>query len=94
VQEEVEDNLAAKPNQSQQALNKASQNLGGGEKTWIKQYVDVRHKWLPTHPNKLLRGTLYRTRCFKREISRKNWGRSQLPINANGVKVSGQEPSV
>lgn len=66
---------------------------GGDEKTWIEQYVDTRHKWLATHSNTLLRGTVYRTQCFKREISRNNWDLSQLPINANGVKVSGEETS-
>lgn len=63
---------------------------GGNEKTWIKQYVDVRQKWLATHSNKILQGTVYRTQCFKREIARDNWDLSQVPINANGVKVSGQ----
>jgi len=62
---------------------------GGDEKTWIKQYVDVRQKWLATHSNKILQGTVYRTQCFKREIARDNWDLSQVPINANGVKVSG-----
>jgi len=32
---------------------------------------------------------VYRTRCFKRDIARENWDLSQLPINANGVKVFG-----
>jgi chitosanase len=63
---------------------------GGDEKTWIKQYVDVRQKWLATHSNKILQGTVYRTQCFKREIARNNWDLSQVPINANGMKVSGQ----
>jgi chitosanase len=63
---------------------------GGDEKTWIKQYVEVRHEWLATHSNKILQGTVYRTECFKREIARDNWDLSQLPIDANGVKVSGQ----
>lgn len=62
---------------------------GGDEKTWIKQYVNVRHKWLANHTKKILQGTVYRTNCFKREIARDNWDLSQLPINANGVKVSG-----
>ena len=64
---------------------------GGDEKTWTTQYVDARHHWLATHPKKLLRGTVYRTECFKREIARDNWDLSQVPINANGVDVSGQE---
>lgn len=63
---------------------------GGDEKTWIGQYVDVRQKWLSTHSNKILQKTVYRTQCFKREIARDNWDLSQVPINANNVKVSGQ----
>ena len=63
---------------------------GGDEKTWIKQYVDTRHKWLANHPKKLLQQTVYRTQCFKREIARNNWDLSQVSINANGVKVFGQ----
>jgi len=63
---------------------------GGSEKAWITQYVDVRHRWLAQHPKPVLQATVYRTRCFKREIARENWDLSQLPINANGVKVFGQ----
>jgi chitosanase len=62
----------------------------GDEKTWIKQYVDARHDWLANHPNKLLRGTVYRTECFNREIERNNWDLSKLPIDANGIDVSGE----
>jgi len=65
---------------------------GGDEKTWIKQYVDARHDWLENHPKKILQATVYRTECFKREIARDNWDLSRVPINANGVDVSG-EPS-
>jgi chitosanase len=62
---------------------------GGDEKTWMTQYVDVRHAWLSTHSNTILQATVYRTQCFKREIARNNWNLSQLPINANGVNVGG-----
>jgi chitosanase len=61
---------------------------GGDEKTWIKQYVDVRQSWLANHSNPDLRKTIYRTQCFEREIGRNNWDLSQLPINANGVNVA------
>jgi chitosanase len=63
---------------------------GGKEKTWIQQYVDVRQNWLATHPRKVLQNTVYRTECFNREITRGNWGLTQVPINANGVDVFGQ----
>jgi chitosanase len=62
---------------------------GGDEKKWIRQYVDTRHDWLQSHSNRVLQNTVYRTTCFKKEISRNNWDLSLLPINANGVKVTG-----
>lgn len=66
---------------------------GGDEKTWITEYVDVRHEWLATHPRPVLRGTVYRTQCLKDQIARGNWDLSQLPIIANGIEVFGAEPA-
>jgi chitosanase len=63
---------------------------GGNEKTWVQQYVDTRNDWLANHSNPVLHPTVYRTQCFKQEISKGNWDLSQLPIKANGVNVSGQ----
>jgi Glycosyl hydrolase family 46 len=63
-------------------------SAGGNEKSWITQYVDARQNWLANHPRKVLQNTVYRTKCLKREIARNNWDLSQLPINANDVKVS------
>jgi len=63
-------------------------SLGGDERKWISSYVDARHDWLSTHPREVVRKTIYRTQCFKREIVRQNWDLSQLPINANGVNVT------
>jgi hypothetical protein len=60
---------------------------GGDEKTWILQYVDVRHKWLSTHSKAVLRASSYRTRDLLREIRRGNWDLSLLPIIANGTPV-------
>jgi chitosanase len=60
---------------------------GGREKVWIQQYVDVRHRWLATHSNTILRNTIYRTRAFTQEIGRGNWDLAQLPIVAHGVAV-------
>jgi len=61
---------------------------GGDERTWITQYVDTRQEWLANHENRILRKTVYRTGCFKKEINRDNWDLSRLPINANGIEVS------
>ena len=60
---------------------------GGNERSWISQYVGVRHEWLAHHSNSDLRPTVYRTKCFRFEIERGNWDLSQVPINANGTPV-------
>jgi chitosanase len=60
---------------------------GGDEKTWIRQYVDVRHIWLTNNDNPDVRPSSYRTRDLKREIARGNWDLSLLPFMANGVAV-------
>ncbi len=61
---------------------------GGDEKVWITQYVDARQNWLANHSNPELHATVYRTKCFQREINRSNWDLALTPINANGVMVS------
>lgn len=63
---------------------------GGNEKKWVQEYVDTRNNWLANHSNPVLHPTVYRTRCFKLQIITGNWDLSQLPIDANGVNVSGQ----
>jgi len=62
---------------------------GGDEKTWIRQYADVRQDWLANHQLTILHATIYRTQCLKDEMARDNWDLSQLPIDANGVDVFG-----
>lgn len=59
---------------------------GGDEKTWVKQYVDVRHDWLKNHPNKILNATVYRTACFKTQMANNNWDLSK-PVKANGILI-------
>jgi len=59
---------------------------GGDEKIWVKQYVDVRHEWLRTHPNKILNNTIYRTACFKTQMANGNWDLSKA-VKANGVTI-------
>ena len=66
---------------------------GGDEKAWILQYVDVRHKWLSTHPKAVLRASSYRTKDLLREIKRGNWSFSYLPIIANGTPVDDNAPA-
>lgn len=64
-------------------------NNGGHEKAWISQYVDIRHSWLTSHSNELLRNSAFRTICFKNEIARNNWTLNSLPVIAQDVEVFG-----
>lgn len=66
-------------------------SLGGSERTWISQYLEVRHKWLANHARAVLRKTIYRTTTMRNEIERGNWDLSLLPIVANGVRVDGDD---
>lgn len=61
---------------------------GGNEKAWTAAYVKARHKWLRTHHRPAVRLTVYRMKCFQKEVDRNNWNLSQVPINANGTNVS------
>ena len=63
-------------------------SAGGDERTWISEYVNARHKWLGTHHRPAVRSTVYRTRCFQKEIERSNWDLSLTPVNANGTAVT------
>lgn len=60
---------------------------GGNEREWVKQYVNARHNWLANHSNSLLHATVYRTNCFKKQVTNSNWNLAQ-PINANGTTVA------
>ncbi len=59
---------------------------GGDDKTWIKAYVDTRHRWLSTHTNPILRQTIYRTQCFLDQINRDNWDLSN-PFVVQGIQI-------
>ena len=60
---------------------------GGSETEWITNYIDARHNWLAHQTNHLLRNTVYRTDCFKKQLELLNWDLSQT-INAHGVKIN------
>ncbi|WP_275791445.1 chitosanase [Pararhizobium gei] len=67
---------------------------GGEEKTWIRQYLDVRHAWLSLHANPVIRASNYRTNDLSREVRNGNWDLSILPIVANGTPVTDHEPDI
>lgn len=60
---------------------------GGDEKAWVTAYVKVRQDWLATHRRKILRPTVYRTKCFLNEMKKNNWMLDQA-VMANGTKVA------
>lgn len=58
-----------------------------GEHEWIQRYVRTRRDWLGTHPNALLRATVYRMDAFQRLIDLEAWG-LPLPLVVRGQEIS------
>ncbi len=61
------------PDFLRQRFTEAPPLMGGNEKKWITQYVNVRQEWLKNHPNTILNNTVYRTETFKKLITDNNW---------------------
>jgi chitosanase len=60
---------------------------GGREETWIKDYLNVRHDWLKTHSNSLVRTSSYRTKYYKELLALDDWQLDQYhTIAMNGIK--------
>ncbi len=59
---------------------------GAGEKKWVPVYVAERRNWLATHPNTLLRKTVYRMDAFNVLIKAGNWSLG-IPMSVCGVSV-------
>jgi chitosanase len=57
-----------------------------GEKPWIAAYVNERRSWLASHPNALLRRTVYRMDAFNALIKAGNWSLG-VPLAVCGVTV-------
>jgi chitosanase len=67
-------------------------NLGGnmqqsGQQAWLSRYVATRREWLATHPNTLLRKTVYRMDAFKWLIDQGYWG-LPLPLVVRDKEIS------
>ncbi|MDO8289685.1 MAG: peptidoglycan-binding protein [Parvibaculum sp.] len=56
------------------------------EKKWVAAYVTERRQWLATHPNSLLRRTVYRMDAFAALIKKGNWTLG-IPMNVCGVTL-------
>lgn len=58
-----------------------------GEHEWVQRFVRLRREWLGTHPNALLRQTVYRMDAFLRLIEQDAWG-LPLPLVVRGQEIS------
>lgn len=58
-----------------------------GEHEWLRRYVRLRREWLATHPNALLRPTVYRMDAFQRMMEHEAWG-LPLPLVVRGEEIS------
>ena len=58
-----------------------------GEHEWVQRYVRMRREWLATHPNPLLRNTVYRMDAFQHLIEQEAWG-LPLPLVVRGEEIS------
>ncbi|MCA1590776.1 MAG: chitosanase, partial [Acidobacteria bacterium] len=58
-----------------------------GEKSWVTEYVILRHRWLSSIPR--LKKTNYRTRFFLEQIAAGNWD-LDLPIRVNGTQLTAE----
>ena len=56
------------------------------EHKWISAYITIRHQWLATHANPILRNTVYRMQTFAQLLAASNWDLS-LPLIAHGVRI-------
>ena len=68
------------------ATAKAGAAKAANEKKWIGAYVEERRQWLATHPNTLLRRTVYRMDAFAALIKKGNWSLG-IPMSICGVTV-------
>lgn len=56
---------------------------GVDEKDWIKRFVEVRHVYLQSHTNAVVRGTTYRTQALLDLIMAGNW-ELEAPLRVRG----------
>lgn len=61
---------------------------GGRERTWIRQYSEVRRDWLANHSKTILHAVAIRPKTYLKEMDRNNWDLKITPIVCNGISVS------
>lgn len=67
--------------------NAAASLRDAGEHEWLRRYVRLRREWLGTHPNPLLRRTVYRMDAFHALMEQDAWG-LPLPLVVRGQEIS------
>lgn len=60
---------------------------GSDEKTWVKNYVAVRRKWLSSSSRQVVRNSVYRMATFEKLLANNNWDLN-TPFIVHGVKVT------
>jgi len=58
-----------------------------GECPWVLEYITLRRQWLASHPNSLLRHSVYRMDTFLALAAAGNWD-LRLPLEAHGVAIT------
>jgi chitosanase len=58
-----------------------------GERQWLQAYVAIRRAWLASHPNKVLRDTVYRMDAFRGLMDQDNWN-LKLPLVVRDQEIS------
>jgi chitosanase len=59
---------------------------GGREKIWTADYLEVRHDWLKSHSNSLVRTSSYRTKYYLELLAMDDWQLDQYhTIAMNGI---------
>jgi chitosanase len=71
-----------------QRFDEVPPSKGGDEKKWIKQYLEVRYKWLKTNNLPALRISSNRVAVLQYQVKIDNWGLTKSII-ANGQKIEG-----
>lgn len=67
--------------------NAGGQLASTGEHDWVQRYLRQRRDWLATHPNLLLRKTVYRMEAFLRLAALDAWA-LPLPLVVRGQEIS------
>lgn len=66
---------------------------GADEKSWIKNYVAARRKWLGSSSKQVVRNSVYRMTTFENLIAKGNWD-LDVPFTVHGVRITNEHLNV